>query len=68
MKNAKLLSIILYLSLIFLVDSATNYFQGLTINQTLLDNANNAIADLKLTLEQNFDCKDKDDDDHRERQ
>lgn len=57
----------MYFSLFLLVHSATNYFQGLNINQTLLDNANNAIADLKITLEQTFDCKDKDDDDHRDR-
>jgi len=46
--------------LICLTKATTNYFQGLNIDPNLINNANNAIIDLKNTLANYLDCLDQD--------
>ena len=47
--------LVILLTFLFMV-SKSDYFAGLPINQTLIDNANTAMEELRDILEYNLDC------------
>lgn len=52
--------VVLLLGMMIFV-AQSDYFAGLTINQTLVDEANKAMDSLKTTLKKYLDCSDDDD-------